>query len=54
MHPTTFVLGAAAFAGFSAAQSSTQFNYPYSIDPDSVPQSERGMLTACDSNFFNG
>lgn len=45
---SVFALGIAALAGFTAAQTTPQMNYPYTIDPDSVPQSTRGM---CYSGF---
>jgi len=38
---SVFALSIAAFAGFSAAQTTVQSNYPYSIDPNSVDQSTR-------------
>lgn len=38
-----FALGLAAFAGLSAAQSQPQNDYPYTIDPQSVSESDRGM-----------
>lgn len=40
---STLALSVAAVAGIAAAQSSTQSNYPYTIDPNSVPSSTRGM-----------
>ena len=40
-----FALSIAAFAGLAAAQTTSQNNYPYTIDPDSVDQSTRGMLS---------
>lgn len=43
------LLSIAAFAGFSAAQSAPQANYPYSIDPDTVDQSTRGTSNATPS-----
>ncbi|KAJ4383024.1 hypothetical protein N0V86_002251 [Didymella sp. IMI 355093] len=45
---STLALSVAAFAGFAAAQSSVQNNYPYRIDPDSVSSSDRQYW--CDQN----
>jgi hypothetical protein len=42
MH-SAIVLSVAALAGLSAAQATPQLNYPYTIDPNSVSQSDRGM-----------
>jgi hypothetical protein len=38
---STLALSIAAFAGFSAAQSTTQNDYPYTIDPNSVDERTR-------------
>ncbi|EMD63022.1 hypothetical protein COCSADRAFT_200645 [Bipolaris sorokiniana ND90Pr] len=38
---SVFALGIAALTGFTAAQTTPQMNYPYTIDPDTVPQSTR-------------
>jgi hypothetical protein len=38
---SALALGIAAFTGFTAAQSTVQNNYPYTIDPDSVSQATR-------------
>ncbi|KAF3001299.1 hypothetical protein E8E13_004926 [Curvularia kusanoi] len=38
---STFALSLAAVAGLAAAQSTAQQNYPYQIDPESVPGSTR-------------
>lgn len=38
---STLALSVAAFAGFAAAQTTAQNNYPYRIDPDSVSSSNR-------------
>ena len=40
---STLALSFAAFAGFAAAQSSSQNDYPYTIDPQSVSGSDRRM-----------
>jgi hypothetical protein len=40
MH-SAIVLSVAALAGLSAAQATPQLNYPYTIDPNSVSQSDR-------------
>ena len=48
---SVFALGIAALTGFTAAQTTPQMNYPYTIDPDTVPQSTRGM---CYSGFCRG
>jgi len=40
---SAIALSIAAFAGLTAAQETTQMNYPYTIDPSSVDQSTRGM-----------
>lgn len=40
---STLALSFTAFAGFAAAQSSSQNNYPYTIDPQSVSGSDRRM-----------
>ncbi|CAO2657071.1 Nn.00g058740.m01.CDS01 [Neocucurbitaria sp. VM-36] len=45
---SVFALGVAAFAGFCAAQDSTQNDYPYTIDPNSVSDSDRQYW--CDQN----
>jgi len=37
-------LSAAAFAGLAAGQATPQYNYPYTIDPETVSQSDRGKL----------
>ncbi|KAF2281311.1 uncharacterized protein EI97DRAFT_367346 [Westerdykella ornata] len=42
-----FTLGLAAVAGFAAAQKQPQNNYPYTIDPESVSESDR--RTWCDN-----
>lgn len=38
---SAIALSAAAFAGLAAAQSSTQFDYPYTIDPTTVDEGTR-------------
>ncbi|KAL6702947.1 hypothetical protein ACN47E_000789 [Coniothyrium glycines] len=38
---SVIALSAAAFAGLSAAQATSQYNYPYTIDPNSVSQANR-------------
>ena len=38
---STFALGLAAVAGLSTAQTTVQSNYPYQIDPESVPDATR-------------
>jgi hypothetical protein len=45
---STFALSFAAFAGFAAAQSTVQNDYPYRIDPNSVSDSNRQYW--CDQN----
>jgi hypothetical protein len=40
---SVLALGIAAFTGFTAAQSAAQNNYPYTIDPNTVPESTRGI-----------
>jgi hypothetical protein len=40
---SVFALSIAAFTGLVAAQDTTQQNYPYTIDPETVDQSTRGM-----------
>jgi hypothetical protein len=44
MH-SIFALSVLAVAGFSVAQDQPQQNYPYTIDPDSVRDSDRRMFT---------
>jgi len=43
---STFALTIATVAGLSAAQSTQQFNYPYTIDPNSVSSSDRSTWCA--------
>lgn len=38
---STLALSVAAFAGFCAAQGTSQMDYPYTIDPNSVDESTR-------------
>jgi hypothetical protein len=38
---SALVFGIAAFTGFAAAQDTVQMNYPYTIDPDTVPSATR-------------
>lgn len=38
---STLALSFAAFAGFAAAQTTAQNDYPYRIDPSSVSDSDR-------------
>jgi hypothetical protein len=45
---STLALSVAAFAGFAAAQTTAQNNYPYRIDPNSVSSSNRQYW--CDQN----
>ncbi|KAF3046664.1 hypothetical protein E8E12_011489 [Didymella heteroderae] len=45
---STLALSIAAFAGFAAAQTTAQNNYPYRIDPESVSSSDRQYW--CDQN----
>ncbi|KAJ4992073.1 hypothetical protein SVAN01_02394 [Stagonosporopsis vannaccii] len=45
---STLALSFAALAGFAAAQSTPQNNYPYTIDPESVSSSDRQYW--CDQN----
>ncbi len=40
---STFAISFAAFAGLAAAQSTTQNDYPYRIDPESVSSANRRM-----------
>lgn len=40
---SVIALSAAAFASLSAAQATSQNNYPYTIDPNSVSTSDRGV-----------
>jgi hypothetical protein len=39
---STLALSIAAFAGLCAAQDTTQMDYPYTIDPNTVPEKTRG------------
>ncbi|KAH9879418.1 hypothetical protein J1614_002858 [Plenodomus biglobosus] len=48
MHASILALSAAAFAGFAAAQSTSQQDYPYTIDPNTVSESDRTYW--CDQN----
>ncbi|KAI8940053.1 hypothetical protein NX059_003772 [Plenodomus lindquistii] len=48
MHASLLALSAAAFAGFASAQSTSQQNYPYTIDPSTVSDSDRQYW--CDQN----
>jgi len=41
MHSSILALGTAAFAALSAAQGTSQQNYPYTIDPNSVSEADR-------------
>lgn len=45
---STFALGLAAVAGLATAQSTVQSNYPYQINPESVPDATRQFW--CDQN----
>lgn len=40
---STLALSLAAFTGLAAAQTTAQNNYPYRIDPESVPQATKRM-----------
>lgn len=40
---STLALSFAAFAGFAAAQTTAQNDYPYQIDPNSVSEANRRM-----------
>jgi hypothetical protein len=43
---STFALGLAAVAGLATAQSTVQSNYPYQINPESVPDATRRTCRA--------
>ncbi|CBX95220.1 hypothetical protein IAQ61_004044 [Plenodomus lingam] len=49
MHASILALGTAALAGFSSAQTTSQQNYPYTIDPNTVSESDRTFW--CDQNI---